>query len=245
MELSKFSDTSNSEQKLSNELRSEGIDPDKLVEISAPKENVDPAHDEIDPDKLIEPMDQFDGTDVEQTDLDDSGNMEVKKVSDVDEAELYSSREERLGLARRSDGEWSGEPGNSELTPSDESVRETMSEFGETCVKYSDGVVDFSPFSMETVHIDKMTPDRAENRANAYKAVANKWNEEAKDGRADWTQSDVRKWKESENLAFHECSDLKTVQFVPMNIHDACKHTGGCYEAKCRDGLANGGGFDD
>ena len=245
MKLSKFSETSNSEQKPNNELRSEGIDPDKLVEISAPNEDIELVHDEIDPDKLIEPMDQFDGPDVKQTILEDSDNVEPRRVSDVDEAELYSSREERLGLARRSDGEWSGEPGNSELTPSDESARKTMTEFGETCVRYNDGVVDFSPFSMETIRIDKMTPDRAENRANAYKAVANKWNKEAKDVRTDWTQSDVRKWKESENLAFHECSDLKTVQFVPMNIHDACKHTGGCYEAKCRDGLANGGGFDD
>ena len=69
-----------------------------------------------------------------------------------------------------------------------------MSEFGETSVRYTDGVVDLSPFSKETVLIVKMTPDRAENRANAYKAVANKWNEEAKDGRTDWTHSDVRKW---------------------------------------------------
>lgn len=245
MELSKFSDASNPEQKLNSELRSEGIDPDKLVEISAPKEGVDLAHDEIDPDKLIEPMDQFEGADAEQTDLDDSGNVEVKRASDVDVDELYSSREERLSLARRSDGEWSGEPGNSELTPSDEGVREAMSEFGETVVRYNDGVVDFSPFSKETVHIDKMTSDIAENRANAYKAVANKWNEEAKGGRTDWTQSDVREWKESENLAFHECSDLKTIQFIPMNIHNECRHTGGRYEAKCRDMLANGGGFDD
>lgn len=245
MEVSKLSEASNSEQMPNNELRSEGIDPDKLVEISTPNENADLEHDEIDPDKLIEPMERFDGADVEQTDIEDLGKTEVRRASDADEIELYSSREERLDLARRSDGEWSGEPGNSELTPSDESVRETMSEFGETSVRYTDGVVDLSPFSKETVLIDKMTPDRAENRANAYKAVANKWNEEAKDGRTDWTQSDVRKWKESENLAFHECSDLKTVQFVPMNIHDACKHIGGRYEAKCRDGLANGGGFDD
>lgn len=243
--MSKFSDISNSEQKLSNDLRSEGIDPDKLVEISAPKENVDLAHDKIDPDKLIEPMDQFDGTDVEQTDFDASGNMEVKKVSDVNESELHSSREKRVEFAENSKGEWSGEPGNSELTPSDESVRKTMSEFGETRVRYNDGVVDFSPFSKETVRIDKMTSDIVENRANAYKAVAAKWNEEAKGGRTDWKQIDVKNWKDAENLAMHECSDLMTVQFVPADIHKACLHYGGRHEARCRDGLANGGGFDD
>ena len=110
MEVSKLSEASNSKQMPNNELRSEGIDPDKLVEISTPNENADLEHDEIDPDKLIEPMERFDGTDVEQTDIEDLGKTEVRRASDADEIELYSSREERLDLARRSDGEWFGEP---------------------------------------------------------------------------------------------------------------------------------------
>lgn len=245
MELPKPSEASRLERSPNNELRSQEIDPDKLVETSSPENIIEQDHAEIDPDKLIEPVDQFDGTAIEQTDLDDSGTIEAKRVSDVDEAELYSAREARIDLAKRSDGEWSGEIGDSELTPNDEGVRGTMAEFGETSVKYNDGVVDFSPFSKETVQVSEITPDIVTNRANAYKAVAEKWNTEAKDGRTDWTQTDVQEWKQSENLAFHECSDLKTIQFVPANIHVACKHTGGRYEAKCRDMLANGGGFDD
>ena len=116
-----------------------------------------------------------------------------------------------------------------------------MSRFGESKVKYDNGVVDFSPFSRETVSIN-ITPDIEINRSNAYKAVADKWNEQAKDGRMDWTRRDVADWKQSENLEFHECSDMKTCQFVPADIHQACKHTGGRYEAKCKEML--GGGFD-
>ena len=245
MELSKPSETSRLEQAPNNELRTQEIDPDKLVETSSPETIIGQDHVEINPDKLIEPMDQFDGVGIEQTDLDDSEAIEAKGVSDIDEPELFSARATRIDLAKRSDGEWSGEVGDSELTPNDEGVRETMAEFGETTVGYKDGVVDFSPFSRETVQVDEMTPDIVTNRANAYRAVAEKWNKEAKDGRTNWAQTDVREWKQNENLTFHECSDLKTIQFVPANIHEACKHTGGRYEAKCRDMLANGGGFDD
>lgn len=245
MELSKPSEASRLEQSPNNELRLQEINPDKLVETSSPETIIEQDHAEIDPDKLIEPADQFDGTDIEQTDLDGPETIEAKRVSDVDEAELYSAREERIDLAERSDGEWSGEIGNSDLTLNDERVRETMAEFGETSVSYDDGVPDFSPFSKETVKIDEMTSDRGVNRQNAYKAVADKWNEEAKDNRTDWTSTDVRQWKQDEKVDFHECSDLKTIQFVPADIHNACKHLGGRYEAQCRDGLANGGGFDE
>ena len=155
---------------------------------------------------------------------------ETKKLSDVDESELYSSRETCISQAQLSDGVWSGEPGNSELTPNDPDVIDTMSRFGESKVKYDNGVVDFSPFSRETVSIN-ITSDIETNRSNAYKAVADKWNKQAKDGRTDWTRRDVADWKQSENL-------------VPADIHQACKHTGGRYEAKCKEMLEDGGGFD-
>ena len=157
------------------------------LEVSSPESKSFSDYDTegFDPDKLIEPVDQFDGLDIEQIDVDEPNSSETKRLSDVDESELYSSRETRISQAQFSDGVWSGEPGNSELTPNDPDVIDTMSQFGESKVKYDNGVVDFSPFSKETVSIN-ITPDIETNRSNAYKAVADKWNKQAKDGRTDW-----------------------------------------------------------
>lgn len=243
MEIKGNPEVSSPESKSFNDYGAEGFDPDKLIETENPASNFEQNDEEIDPDKLIEPVDQFDGLDIEQIDVDEPNSSEMKRLSDVDESELYSSRETRISQAQLSDGIWSGEPGNSELTPNDPDVIDTMSRFGESKVKYDNGVVDFSPFSRETVSIN-ITPDIETNRSNAYKAVADKWNEQAKDGRTDWTRRDVADWKQSENLEFHECSDMKTCQFVPADIHQACKHTGGRYEAKCKEMLEDGGGFD-
>lgn len=243
MEIKGSPEVSSPESKSFSDYGTEGFDPDKLIETENPASNFEQNDEEIDPDKLIEPVDQFDGLDIEQIDVDEPNSSETKRLSDVDESELYSSRETRISQAQFSDGVWSGEPGNSELTPNDPDVIDTMSQFGESKVKYDNGVVDFSPFSKETVSIN-ITPDIETNRSNAYKAVADKWNKQAKDGRTDWTRRDVADWKQSENLEFHECSDMKTCQFVPADIHQACKHTGGRYEAKCKEMLEDGGGFD-
>lgn len=213
-------------------LGSENIDPDRLIERVDGNAAHRPSAEDFDPDRLISPEDAFDGDD-------------VKPSGEVDEAELYSAKQDRLDIACRSKGEWSGEKGNSEFTPANDEARETIKEFDRETVGYKDGVVDFSPFAKETVSIENMTSDIVTNRTEAYRALSKKWNAEAKDGRTDWSSRDVADWKSENNLEFHECSDLKTCQFVPAEIHQACKHAGGRYEARCREAMNAEGGFDE
>lgn len=161
---------------------------------------------------------------------------------------FYTAREDRIACAEKSDGEWSGEPGNSKFTPTDKtdsglSARDTLNQNGVDGIEFKDGIPDFSPLSVETVSID-MTADRPENYARAYTALADKWNAEAKDGRTDWTARDAKDWKVANQLSPHECNDMKTVMFVPMDVHDFVKHWGGVAECKVRDN-ALGGGFDE
>jgi hypothetical protein len=161
---------------------------------------------------------------------------------------LYTAREDRIACAKNSDGEWSGEPGNSKFTPTDKtdsglSVRDTLNQNGVDGIEFKDGIPDFSPISVEAVSID-MTADRPENYSRAYTALADKWNTEAKDGRTDWTARDAKDWKVANQLSPHECNDMNTVMFVPMDVHDFVKHWGGVAECKARD-HALGGGFDE
>lgn len=161
---------------------------------------------------------------------------------------FHTSREDRISWAETSDGDWSGEPGNSEFTPTDKTesglaVTDTLNKNGVKGIEFKDGVPDFSPLAVETVSID-MTSDRTENYARAYSALAEKWNAECKDGRTDWTARDAKDWKVANHLSPHECNDMKTVMFVPMDVHDFVKHWGGVAECKARDN-ALGGGFDE
>lgn len=220
------------------------IDFDKLIESEKMEVSDTPDNNDFNPDKLID-REAVDNTNEEKChESDSSDEPNTERISDVDEGELHSSREKRIEMAKRSKGAWSGEPGNSELTPNDAKAKATMEKYGETSIRYKDGVPDFSPFSLETVTID-ITPDIEDNRKRAYKAVADKWNSIAKEGKTNWRPRDVAKWKKAKNLDMHECSDMKTVQFVPAEIHQAAKHTGGRHEAKCKENAHNVGGFDE
>ncbi len=66
--------------------------------------------------------------------------------------------------------------------------------------------------------------------------MAKKWNkEQSKADGTKWTAQDIKKWAKSMNLTPHECSDMKTRQFVPGEIHSYFKHYGGVAECKARE----------
>lgn len=111
-----------------------------------------------------------------------------------------------------------------------------METFGQTFVEFKNGVVDFGPFSLGTVTIEGMGTKRYDNFIQARKALAAKWNAEMKEGHDGWTEKDVEQWENDNKLTIHECSDMKTCQFVPTEIHEAVHHSGGVYECKIRDG---------
>lgn len=245
MELGKQGEVPRQETSCADRFDLQGFDPDKLIEHGGIEAAGKSAVDSFDPDRLISPENSFDGDDIESQDVDGKDGSDVRPPGELDEAELYSTSEARKAQASLSKGEWGGEPGNSEFTPESTTARELMRGYGRESVDYKDGVVDFAPFAKDCISIGHMTPDIVTNREQAYKALSERWNAESRDGRTDWCSRDVADWKTGNNLEFHECSDLRTCQFVPAAIHQACKHTGGRYEARCRDMMNNGGGFDE
>lgn len=174
--------------------------------------------------------------------------------------EYYVPSEERVKYTPKYiDGEWVAERGNSKFIPSSETERglaakEKLAEHGLDGIDYVNNEPDFSKCSKATVTIDNMTENRQNYRDNegamqqgnfsqANMKCAEQFNAEQKDGKPDWTARDVEEWRQENKYSWHECSDTKTMQLVPREIHSACIHPGGVSECKARDN--NGGGFDE
>lgn len=169
---------------------------------------------------------------------------------------LYTDASERIQRACYTVGEWLGEPGNSRISPAMETplgraAYEKMQQFGETSVRYIKGVVDFSPFAVASARIDNMTSDLWTNKAQGFKALADKFNQERPLSNGEqWDQGKVQKWARENGLEFHECSDMQTIQLVPKEIHQYFKHYGGRAEIKALERMSGiepkaMGGFDD
>lgn len=172
----------------------------------------------------------------------------------IENKEIYGDKffvpkEKRIDFAvKGSRGEWKGDPGNSEFRPSDPDARKTLEKYGQTGIEYRDGNPDFSKVSKEIFQIPHMTSDIVTNYAQADKMCAEKWNKEAKDNRTDWSAAKVARWRSENKYAWHECTDRKTVDLVPREIHDQCKHYGGRAECKRYEqalGIYKGGKFDE
>lgn len=159
----------------------------------------------------------------------------------------YTSLEFREKVALSTHGEWDSSPGNSLCRPDattegGRAVKEELARAGLEGIVYKGCVPDFGPVAKETVTIDTMTPDIETNRAQVYQALADRWCAEGrpdKEGnpKTDWISRDVAEWKKENNLAFHECSDMHTCQFVPQTIHSYYKHYGGRSECAAKERL--------
>ena len=159
----------------------------------------------------------------------------------VDSAEFESSYEERWKHTPKEGerGSWTGERGESIFVPSDPEIKALLKKYGLDGIPYKDGVPDFSKIAAATVEIDNMTEQREGEGGNfeqADQALADKWNAEGKDGRTDWTASDVRAWRKENGYTWHERNDMKTMDLVPTKIHQYFGHFGGVGECKIRDG---------
>lgn len=175
----------------------------------------------------------------------------------------YNSYETRLEKTPKTEselGSWDGPRGDSIFRPNEDTPegRACAERLKESCVdgiKYINGEPDFSPVSVATVRIGKMT----EFRENAKNVVGNfnkadvkcaeMFNIEKRDGRTDWTPRDIYNMRhdEAHPLTWHERCDTHTMDLVPREIHSQCKHSGGVSECRVRDGgdLKTGGDFDD
>lgn len=148
-------------------------------------------------------------------------------------------------------GEWEGRRGESKFVPSEtteagRAVKEKLAKYGLDGITYKDAVPDFSKCAEATVTIDHMTIYRLENNfPKADKECADLWKREKKDGRDDWSATDVREWRRDNHYSWHERSDTKTMDLVPSDIHGYFGHSGGVAECKVRDHEDMGGGFDE
>ena len=167
--------------------------------------------------------------------------------SDV-ENNYYSTYEERIKQtpAEESDrGEWSGERGESDYTPTDEEVKDILDKYDKDSITYEDAIPDFSEVSEATVEIDNMSEDRAENFRQCDEKCAEQWNKEGRDGRTDWTARDVKEWRQANGYSWHERNDMKTCDLVPTQVNAYFGHLGGVSECKKRDAGNGGSDFDE
>ncbi len=184
-------------------------------------------------------------------------NKALNKSLDKEEAKGFFSEKssylrsmtERLEQALGSEGKWVADGDKLKFVPDDEKALGELKKRGLDGIKYDKyAEPDFSPVAKETVEIDNMTSIRrgaGRNFEQADSACAKAWNEKAMDGRTDWTARDVERWREKHKYSWHERSDMKTMDLVPSDVHDACKHYGGCSECKARDGELGGSKYDE
>ncbi|WP_022759097.1 HNH endonuclease [Butyrivibrio fibrisolvens] len=214
-----------------NEVADEGIE-----QVNTDLEDV------FDPDKRIEDIpsenETIDGQEFQQEEI----SAEVKESMDAvkrwkeehPKGELPGDDSVREFQAKRGRGEWTGTPGNSTFIPESAEAKEALKEYGMDGVVYKNNIPYFSGCTKETVSIDNMSQYRLEKGGNyeqAFIKLAEKFNAEAKGGITSWDARMARKWVNANGLTPHECSDMETIQFVNTDIHKACKHCGGVYEA--------------
>ena len=208
------------------------FDPDKRIDVEKKDE---PKKKNFDPDKRIGKVEtEFNLLEVNEREIPNESDL-------VSKGKMFTDSGKRISWAQNGDGEWKGEPGISEFVPNKQNAKEALSKHGEDCIRYdSNGEPDFSKVAYETVEIDNMTEFRrgaGNNFDQADAKLAEKWNNECRNGKNDWTKSDVREWADNEenNITRHERLDKKTVDYVDSDIHEECKHFGGCAECKARD----------
>lgn len=163
------------------------------------------------------------------------------------EGGFYSTREERIGKTpshRPDRGAWSGERGNSiyrlnERGPKEIKANSILKSKGLEGISYKEGIPDFSKVADATVCIPNMTSNRPFNFEQADRALAAKWNIEAKNGKSDWTARIIKNYRKEgdETLSWHERSDCKTMDLVPYCVHDSFDHSGGVMECKIRESI--------
>lgn len=189
-------------------------------------------------------------------DMEQNGELNVlQENSDLEEPEHT-----KLHLPSEKTGEFSGESGNSDFRPNSDSARSKMSQYGRDAVEYKDGYPDFAPFTAHDsewgkingqVEIGHMTDQRENpawdygrrpsgaghdqnydlgNFAQADNEIAN----QLRNSYPEVTGADIAAYRKANRLIWHECADGKTMQLVPEEIHNACRHSGGVSEMKYR-----------
>lgn len=140
-------------------------------------------------------------------------------------------------------GTWSGQPGNSKWMPNKEDIPkqpygnektwgEILNKYGIDGIEFKDGEPDFTPVSKGSVEINDFTTEREDNFFQADQNLAQQWNQENKNGKNDWSISDIRRYRREEKLTWHERSNMKNMDLVPQEVHGNISHSGGISKKK-------------
>ena len=136
--------------------------------------------------------------------------------------------------------------GTFDFAPNDADARKMMEDYGQESIHYQDGHPEFKPFTKHNtewgeveceVEIGYMSEKRntnvagprTSNFAQADDALAIKISEQT--GKP-VTGTDIQRFREKNNLSWHEVEDRATMQLVPQKIHDSARHSGGVAQAK-------------
>lgn len=138
-------------------------------------------------------------------------------------------------------GKWKGERGESDFILDEPIIREDGTKI--TKVTYKNAVPDFSPFQKAQVKIPNMTNSRSKNFSQADKALAEYWTKIKYDGKT-WVARDIETYRKSNNLTWHEMSNMESMQLVPSEVNQTFTHYGGVAEYNAMIGKKGEADFD-
>ena len=138
-------------------------------------------------------------------------------------------------------GKWKGERGESDFILDEPIIREDGTKI--TRVTYKNAVPDFSPFQKAQVKIPNMTNSRLKNFSQADNALAEYWTKIKYDGKT-WVARDIETYRKSNNLTWHEMSNMESMQLVPSEVNQTFTHYGGVAEYNAMIGQEGEADFD-
>lgn len=110
--------------------------------------------------------------------------------------------------------------------PDNLSWKELLKKYDLDGINFNDGEPDFSTVAKGEVQIDDFSKDRHGKDGN-FEQATKKLAEQR-----DCTPGEVKAWMKENNYTWHECSDCKTMQKVPNEIHANIHHDGGVSKVK-------------
>ena len=177
----------------------------------------------------------------------------------------YNEYDTRLSKTSADDnpilGHYEGYRGESKYIPSGRSVEgviviDILKKYGLDGIEYRNAEPDFEVCSEAVVKIMSMSENR-ENYIDSYGnsmmgnftqadiECAKMWSEQKRGGRDDWKGRDIFEYRQANKLTWHEKCDTKTMVLVRSEINSYFRHSGGCSECRMRDGVQDGGEFDE
>ena len=159
----------------------------------------------------------------------------------------YTKYQNRLKQVPPKDGDkghWTGDPGESDFVLKDPIELPDGTKI--TKVTYQNAVPDFSPYQIEQVKILNMTSKRlgiGGNYEQADTALAEYWTRIKHNGQT-WSARDVANYRTSNNLTWHEMSNMEYMQLVPYDVNHTFTHYGGVAEYNAMIGQKGVSDFD-